>query len=142
MLVVWGYSPPWWGRHGGRSVSSRMYCDHGKQRDGHWYPGSSLLSIQPWTPDYLTMLPTFRMDLPFSCLNLSGNILTGTPDLGTSHTDSEDSPRQGVWVYIHKHVFTCLTKSRALAFQHKLQIGNHKTCKLTALYGFLERPVH
>lgn len=53
----------------------------GKQRDGHWYPGSSLLSIQAGTPDYLTMLTTFRMDLPFSCLNLSGNILTDIPEL-------------------------------------------------------------
>lgn len=52
-----------------------------KQRDEHQYPGSSLLSIQSWTPAYLTTLPTFRMGLPFSCLNLSGNVLTGTPEL-------------------------------------------------------------
>ena len=68
----------WWQECG---AADCIVITTGKQRDGHWYPGSSLLSIQAGTPDYLTMLTTFRMDLPFSCLNFSGNILTDTPEL-------------------------------------------------------------
>lgn len=33
LLVVWGYGPPWWGRHGGRSWGSRLYCDHHREAE-------------------------------------------------------------------------------------------------------------
>ena len=66
LLIVSGYNPSWWGRHGRRSEAAGHTASQSGSREADAGAQAVLNFIQPGNPAYRMMLPASGRLLPLS----------------------------------------------------------------------------